>query len=106
MRARAAQMLAHLILRDGKALYRRIDPPEDEFNTPIKHQWAVAFESNLDEIAAREKQMEDARRQGRAEAASICLRVAQRYRNISDSSGCKGVIADALEDAAKEIRRT
>jgi len=103
MRGTAVRALADLILRDGKALYRRIEPDKNTPDARIKHQWTVALESDLGEIAAREKQVEEARRQGRSEAAALCIEAATRYRNQASDGMCKWVIASALEDAAKAI---
>lgn len=95
--------MADRILRE-RALYRRIDPPKDDAVIPVKHQWSIGLESDLEEIAARERQMDEARRQGRAEAAALCIEAANRYRNVAGDGACKWVIASALEDAAKAIQ--
>lgn len=108
MRGRAATALAHMILRDDKALFRRIEPTEAEIRrnptANIKYQWSIGLESGLDEIAAREKQMEEAYRRGREAAAAICLEASARYHRLD--GGCAGVIASTLADAAKAIRET
>jgi hypothetical protein len=110
MRSRAASALAHLILKDGKALFRRIEPTQAELDrnplANIKYQWSVGVESSLDEIKAREKQIDEARQRGRAEAPAICLEAAKRYQNLREDGMCKWVIASALEDAAKVIQQS
>jgi hypothetical protein len=110
MRSRAAHTLANMIIAGGKALYRQIDPTEEELrrnpDAPIRHQWTVGLESGMEELAAREAQIEEGRIRGRAEAAAICAEAAQRYQNQTGDGMCKWVIADALNAVARSIQQS
>lgn len=108
MRSRAAEMLAHFILRENKSLFRRIEPTEEQLRinpaANIHYQWSVGVESSLDDIAAREAQIEQGRRAGLVEAAAIVNAAGERYSKLD--GGCAGVIASALFDAARAIQKS
>lgn len=105
MRSSCIDALANNVLRE-RAFYRRIDPPEGELHTPVYHQWSIGVECDMDELKARDMQIEEGRRKGLAEAAAICIAAAARYQNQTSDGMCKWVIASALEGAARAIQKT
>lgn len=104
MRRRAGHALADKIARDA-ALYRRIDPTEDEKQrdplAPTRHRWSVGVETSLSELEARERQMEEARRDGMRHAAEIVRQAVGGFARVEGM--CKHVLMSTLEDVAREI---
>lgn len=106
VRSGAARALAEKIARDA-SLYRRIDPTEQELRenpfAPVRHRWLIGVERKMSEIEAREAQMEDARRKGMREAASLVRELAAAYENPRVDGPCKWVLNSALREAAAAI---
>lgn len=100
LRSRAARDLAETILA-GAAVYQRFDPKEDDPNPQFIHRWSIGVQSNLAEVEAREKQMDEARRQGRSEAAAMLVAQAEVYDRFK--AVCAGVLAHELREMARKI---
>lgn len=104
LRSNAGHALAKRIARDA-SLYERIDPTKEELDAnpyaPVRHRWRVGIETNLSEIEARKRQMDEARREGRREAGAICRKMAASYRQLDDP--CRHVLVQQLHDLAREI---
>lgn len=108
IRGRAARALAEMILRGNRARYVRVDPTKEMLrlnpDAQIEHRFSIGVENDMEEIEAREAQVEQGRLRGREEAVAIVLAAAKRYRDLNGDGHCKWVIASALDDAAKSIQ--
>lgn len=104
LRRDAGRALAERISRDA-SLYERIDPTKEELEAnpfaPVRHRWRVGVETKMSELEARKAQMDEARREGRREAAQICREMAARYRTFDGS--CRQVLLYQLQELAREI---
>lgn len=100
LRSLAGKQLAETLLA-GAAVYQRVDPKDDDRSQQVVFRWTVAFQNDKGEIRARLEQMEEARLQGRREAAAILISAAERYEILT--GGCAGVIALELRKRAKQI---
>lgn len=103
IRANAGRALADKIMRDASLhrVYRMDD--DSPWGGRVRHVWRIGVQTDLSELEAREKQMKEARAEGRADAVDIIGRAVRRFEQTS--GGCKWVIMDALRSAAEEISR-
>lgn len=104
IRSNASQALAERIARDA-SLYQRIEPTKEELDinpfAPVRHRWQIGVEVKMSELEARARQMDEARLEGRKEAAAICREMAARFDRVNGP--CKHVIVNELLSAAREI---
>jgi len=104
IRSQAAITMAEKAIRES-ACYQRIDPTEEELLrnpcAPTRHRWRIGIQRDMSEIEARERQMGEARMEGRKEAAAIVRKIISMYSSVDGP--CKHVIMDVLEDAAVAI---
>lgn len=105
MRRNAAQALAERTLQEA-AIYRRIDPTEKELRenpfAPVRHQWQIGIERNMPDLEARERQMDEARRDGIREAAASLREQAARYDRVDGP--CKWVLRNSNGRADGKLR--
>lgn len=102
LRRQAARKLAVEIIEKA-AIYKRIDPEKDAPWPIFQHRWQIGIQTDLDEVAARNQQMEEARLMGRTEAADILVRAAEVYDHLRGS--CAHVLAYELREMATKIRQ-
>lgn len=104
MRSNAARSMAETVLRTA-ARYEKIVPKNGEpgHGLTVTHRWRVGIERDMGEVEAREKQMEEARREGMKRAAEIVRAAAARFENVDGH--CKWVLMNSLCEAAQEIDR-
>lgn len=100
LRSRAARAAAEGIIRKASH-YEKILPDSTRPHDPITYRWWIGVETNLVNLEARLKELEQARYEGRQEAAVILYETAERYQGLN--GGCGGVIASQLRDSAREI---
>jgi hypothetical protein len=104
MRRQASHALAEIIMRDA-SLYERIEPTKEELEkdpfAPTRHRWRMGVERNMSEVEAREKQMEDARRQGLRDAAAELRKRAGLFDRVNGM--CKHVLQSELWESARVL---
>lgn len=101
MRSQVARHMAENWLREA-ARYERIEPIKGGFPM-VQHRWTIGVETNLSEIAEREKQMAEARAEGRKQAADYLRSRATQYDRVDGM--CKHVLQHQLLDEARAIEK-
>lgn len=101
LQRKAAVAMGEVIIKQA-ALYQRTDPKPNDPQPMIIHRWRVGVETNMHEMQARAEQMEEARRQGRAEAAAMLRTAADNY-SIDNMHGCNEWVIRELRKQADKV---
>lgn len=105
IRISASRALAEKIMENA-SLYERIDPTEDELRenplASVRHRWKIGVQTNLEEVEARAKEIDRARRGGLNEAADFLLSQTKHY--LAAEGPCTHVLRHQLERMAADLR--
>lgn len=97
LQSKAARVLADTVIRKA-ARYLKIEPKREDANPVVVHRWYVGIESVLGDVEARRLDMEEARLQGRREAAELLQKAASDQLHYGDRK-----LHDALLEYARKI---